>query len=82
MPSRAFQLVRWRQGVREWCVGSEYNKTLFSIRTDSKILMWDASGLNYCHLPVRAPEPTVPTIFASRTAGGRKVPELGCADIF
>jgi len=33
------------------------------------------------HLPARAPEPTVPAIFASRTAGGRKVPELGCADI-
>lgn len=46
MPSRAFQLVRWRQEVREWCVGSEYNKTLLSdsIRTDAKNLMWDARG--------------------------------------
>jgi len=69
--------------VKERCVGSGYNKNLlfYHIRIDGQNLIWDTTRLDHCHLPARAPEPMVPTIFASRTAVGRKVLGLGYADI-
>ena len=69
------QLSRAGRVCEEWVKYVPINKPM------SLIVMLH----NYAHkggfLPARAPAPSVPTIFAKRTAGGSSVPEEGLVDI-